>query len=129
MRYFNTAEADLIEIIVVRLGGENQNQKGLVDFLYGLFSGNQEKVLSYIPDSDKPVRQKEVADMLSMISYAEENGIKKGEKRGEKRGEKKGENRLGTLMNILLKNKRYSDAEKASEDEEYREELYKEYKL
>ena len=55
--------------------------------------------------------------MLSMISYAEENG------------EKKGENRLGTLMNILLKNKRYSDAEKASEDEEYREELYKEYKL
>lgn len=73
----------------------------------------------------KPVRQKEVADMLSMISYAEENGIKKGEKRGEK----KGENRLGTLMNILLKNKRYSDAEKASEDEEYCEELYKEYKL
>ena len=115
----NTAEADLIEIIIVRLGGENQ--KGLVDFLYGLFSGNQEKVLSYIPDSDKPVRQKEVADMLSMISYAEENGIKKGEK--------KGENRLGTLMNILLKNKRYSDAQKASEDEEYREKLYKEYKL
>ena len=63
--------------------------------------------------------------MLSMIFYAEENGIKKGEKRGEK----KGENRLGTLMNILLKNKRYSDAEKASEDEEYREELYKEYKI
>ena len=113
----NTAEADLIEIIIVRLGGENQDQKGLVDFLYGLFSGNQEKVLSYIPDSDKPVRQKEVADMLSMISYAEENS------------EKKGENRLGTLMNILLKNKRYSDAEKASEDEEYREELYKEYKI
>ena len=63
--------------------------------------------------------------MLSMISYAEENGIKKGEKRGEK----KSENRLGTLMNILLKNKRYSDAEKASENEEYREELYKEYKI
>ena len=39
----NTAEADLIEIIIVRLGGENQDQKGLVDFLYGLFSGNQEK--------------------------------------------------------------------------------------
>ena len=81
----NTAEADLIEIIIVRLGGENQDQKGLVDFLYGLFSGNQEKVLSYIPDSDKPVRQKEVADMLSMISYAEENGIKKGVKPNESR--------------------------------------------
>ena len=121
----NTAEADLIEIIIVRLGGENQDQKGLVDFFIWIVFWESGKVLSYIPDSDKPVRQKEVADMLSMISYAEENGIKKGEKRGEK----KGENRLGTLMNILLKNKCYSDAEKASEDEEYREELYKEYKL
>ena len=63
--------------------------------------------------------------MLSMISYAEENGIKKEEKIGEK----KGESRLGALMNILLKNKRYADAEKASEDEVYREQLYKEYKL
>lgn len=51
------------------------------------FPGNQKKVLSYIPDSDNQVRQKEVSDMLSMISYAEENGIKKGEK---KRMEKKG---------------------------------------
>ena len=48
---------------------------------------------------------------------------------GEKIGEKKGESRLGALMNILLKNKRYADAEKASEDEVYREQLYKEYKL
>ena len=39
----NTAEADLIEIIIVKLGGENQEQKGLMDFLYGLFSGNQKK--------------------------------------------------------------------------------------
>ena len=92
-------------------------QNGDVSALLLELCGKSIKVLSYIPDSDKPVRQKEVADMLSMISYAEENG------------EKKGENRLGTLMNILLKNKRYSDAEKASEDEEYREELYKEYKL
>ena len=56
-----------------------------MDLLYGLFSGNQKKVLSYIPDSDNQVRQKEVSDMLSMISYAEENGIKKGEKKVKKR--------------------------------------------
>ena len=101
-----------MEIIIVRLGGEGQEEKRLLDLIYGIFSGNQKKVLSYIPDSDNQVRQKEVSDMLSMISYAEDNGVKKGEYR------------LGTLMNILLKNKRYSDAEKASEDEEYREELY-----
>lgn len=45
------------------------------------FPENQKKVLSYIPDSDNQVRQKEVSDMLSMISYAEENGIKRAKKR------------------------------------------------
>ena len=59
--------------------------------------------------------------MLSMISYAEE--------RGEKKGEKKGENRLGLLMKMLLNDKRYADAERASEDERYREQLYKEFEL
>ncbi len=40
-------ESDLLEIIIVRLGGEGQEEKGLLDLLYGLFSGNQKKVLSY----------------------------------------------------------------------------------
>lgn len=55
--------------------------------------------------------------MLSMISYAEEKGEKRGEKKGEKKGIKKGENRLGMLMKMLLNDKRYADAERASEDE------------
>ena len=113
----DAAEADLMEVVIVRLGGEEQNEKGLMDLLYGVFSGNQKKVLSYIPDSDSQIRQKEVSDMLSMISYAEE------------RGEKKGENRLGMLMKILLDNKRYADAKRASEDEKYREQLYKEFEI
>ena len=92
-----------------------------MDLLYGVFSGDQKKVLSYIPDSDSQIRQKEVSNMLSMISYAEE--------RGEKRGEKKGENRLGMLMKMLLNDKRYADAERASEDEKYREQLYKEFEI
>ena len=57
--------------------GEEQNEKGLMDLLYGVFSGNQKKVLSYIPDSNSQIRQKEVSNMLSMISYAEERGEKK----------------------------------------------------
>ena len=110
-----------MEVVIVRLGGEKQNEKGLMDLLYGVFSGDQKKVLSYIPDSDSQIRQKEVSDMLSMISYAEE--------RGEKRGEKKGENRLGMLMKMLLNDKRYADAERASEDEKYREQLYEEFEI
>ena len=63
--------------------------------------------------------------MLSMISYAEE----RGEKRGEKKGIKKGEDRLGTLIKILLDDERYADAKRASEDESYREQLYKEFEI
>ena len=55
---------------------------------------------------------------------------KKGaKKKGEKKGIKKGENRLGMLMKILLDNKRYADAKRASEDETYREQLYKEFEI
>ena len=55
---------------------------------------------------------------------------KKGaKKKGEKKGIKKGENRLGMLMKILLDDKRYADAKRASEDEKYREQLYKEFEI
>ena len=110
-----------MEVVIVRLGREEQNEKGLMDLVYGVFSGNQKKVLSYIPDSNSQIRQKEVSDMLSMISYAEE--------RGEKKGIKKGENRLGMLVKMLLNDKRYADAERASENEKYREQLYKEFEI
>lgn len=72
-------------------------------------------MLSYIPDSEDKNYQREVSDMLSMISYAEENG------------EKKDEVKLGKLVKVLLKEKRYSDIEKVTDDEEYREKMYKEF--
>ena len=37
--------------------------------------------------------------------------------------------RLGMIMKILLDNKRYADAKRASEDETYREQLYKEFEI
>ena len=74
-----------MEVVIVRLGGEAKNEKGLMDLLYGVFSGNQKKVLSYIPDSDSQIRQKEVSDMLSMISYAEERGEKKAKRKALRR--------------------------------------------
>ena len=91
------------------------------DVAYSLVDKNSWSFFTESKLINKPARQKEVADKLNMVSYAEENG--------KKEGKKEGENRLGSLMKVLLKNKRYSDAEKASEDETYREELYKEYKL
>ena len=95
------------------------------DVAYSLVDKNSWSFFTESKLINKRARQKEVADMLNMVSYADENG----KKEGKKECKKEGENRLGSLMKVLLKNKRYSDAEKASEDETYREELYKEYKL
>ena len=86
-----------MEVVIVRLGGEEQNEKGLMDLLYGVFSGNQKKVLSYIPDSDSQIRQKEVSDMLSMISYAEERGEKRGEKKAKRKALRRARIVLGCL--------------------------------
>lgn len=93
----DAAEADLMEVVIVRLGGEAKNEKGLMDLLYGVFSGNQKKVLSYIPDSDSQIRQKEVSDMLSMISYAEERGEKRGEKKAKRKALRRARIVLGCL--------------------------------
>ena len=41
----------------------------------------------------------------------------------------KGVDLMAKLMKILLAEKRYSDAERASDDSEYRDQLLKEYKL
>ena len=71
--------------------------------------------------------------MINLFEYVEEKGEERGRIEGEKRGriegEKLGATRMGTLIKILLQDKRYSDAERAAENEEYREQLYKEYKL
>lgn len=117
----NENEADLIEVVIVRLGREMNEEKGLVDFLYGVFSGDKERVSSYISNAGRNAEHEEVTDMLNLVEYAEENGMKKGRKEGE--------TRLGALIKILLKDKRYADAEKVAEDEEFRKQLYKEYKI
>lgn len=45
------------------------------------------------------------------------------------RVEKQGVDLMAKLMSILFKEKRFADAERASEDEAYREKLLKEYNL
>lgn len=74
-------------------------------------------------------KAKEEPDMCKALEelMAPEIEAIKRETRTEGRAE--GENRLGKLINILLKSKRFDDAEKVTEDEVYRQKLYREYNL
>ena len=87
---------------------------------------------SEIPEGCEDVLINDLDHALHLAKSNEEWGndymtlelLKQEERR---KGEIKGEAKLGKLVNALLKDKRYSDIEKVSVDEHYREELYKEF--
>ena len=54
------------------------------------------------------------------------NAEKHGRSEGERSGEKRGQALLGALICRLLDDGRVDDARRASQDEEYRERLYRE---
>ena len=57
---------------------------------------------------------------------AEKIGEKRGDERGKKIGEDKGEKKTAMLMKILFDTKRYEDAKRAADDDEYRKKLFEE---
>ena len=72
-------------------------------------------------------RELAILDYNSDHRDAFEEGEAKGRKEGEAQGRKEGEKRLGMLMNLLFKENRYDDANKAADDADFREKLFKEY--
>lgn len=118
--------ADLLEVVIIRLGDGN-NERGVIDFLAGVFSGNQEKVFSYLPEDITKEEREEVGSMLSLVDYAEERGEKRGKKLGEENGEKRAESRMQELLQKLIADNRTDDLVKISKDSKYLKKMYKEY--
>ena len=112
---------DLIEVIIIRLDGEEVTNKGLLDLLYGVFSGNRQKVIEYLPPSTPLDQQKEVDHMLNIISYAEEKGVEKGRVEGE--------NKLSRLIQKLLANNQNDRVATVVSDEKERQRAYQEYDI
>ena len=71
--------------------------------------------------------------MKSGLDRVEERGIAIGEARGEAigeaRGVAKGENKVASLMDRLFSLDRFEDAQRAAKDEDYRNSLFKEFKI
>ena len=72
--------------------------------------------------------------MWSCLTEYDEDAERKflkneGRKEGLSEGRKMEAERMGTLISRLIKDKRISDADRASTDAAYRESLYKEFKL
>ena len=87
------------------------------------FLQNDAERLAYIN------RELAILDYNSDHRDAFEEGKAEGRKEGEAHGRKEGENRLGMLMNLLLNENRYDDANKAATNADFREKLFKEYNI
>lgn len=72
-------------------------------------------------------REKEEVHMCEYIDMLEARGQARGEAIGEARGQAKGEKRLGRLIQLLLKEKRYNEIERVSGNRRRRQELYRQY--
>ena len=82
------------------------------------------------------LHEKEVSEMcLSEYNESEEHEMLKqefleiGRAEGLKKGRKMEAERMGSLISRLIKDKRISDADRASTDAAFRESLYKEFNL
>ena len=126
--YVREEAYDLLEVIILSLGKvENEADCSILNLLNTLFSP------SILPDEKKKVLsekyniamtaelESEVQCMCNLSTAIENQGINKGRAEGV--------DLMAKLIKILLAEKRYSDAEKASDDAEYRDKLLKEYKL
>ena len=67
--------------------------------------------------------------MKEDFEQAEANGMKKGMQQGMQQGMAKGESMLGSLIKKLKDAGRLDDAFRAAEDPDFRQKLYKEFKL
>ena len=57
------------------------------------------------------------------------SGLDRVEERGIARGVAKGENKVASLMDKLFLLGRFEDAKRAAKDKDYRNSLYKEFKI
>ena len=77
--------------------------------------------------------QFERMDWATHINQSRSEGLQEGRKEGRKEGlqegQKKGQEKLGSLIELLFSQGRTDDARRVANDEQYREELYKEFHI
>ena len=77
----------------------------------------------------KTEQLKEIKEMMNMTVLGEmimQDGIKIGEARGIRIGEARGEDSINRLNTVLIKQNRFDDLKRATEDREYQKKLMKE---
>ena len=123
---------DLITIVLVCLGSKNHKQlKGILRLLNMLLldnMGSQEKQELLAKEFDvtmTPHLEKGVAEMCNLSEGIE----RRGELRGRKIGDKAGRKALGTLLQKLIQEGRKEDVDRVLRDDEYQEQLLREYHL
>lgn len=74
-------------------------------------------------------RLKEIRDRHVREDYVRSEGWDAGHSEGWDAGRSEGEDRLNRLYSSLIADQRFEDIERSVKDKEYRDQLYKEYRI
>ena len=86
-----------------------------------VISQDREKRLEY------EARQKAIRDYNQMMREAEERGREAGERIGREAGEKRAEERINKLHSYLIREKRFEDLERSTNDGDFQKQLMEQY--
>ncbi len=86
-----------------------------------VISQDREKRLEY------EARQKAIRDYNQMMREAGERGREAGERIGREAGEKRAEERINKLHSYLIREKRFEDLERSTNDGDFQKQLMEQY--
>ena len=122
IRLFNAKTEEELEML--EMGTKNL---GIIEAIKEVRIMSLRKNLRLIHEA----RLKEIRDRDAREDYVRKEGWNEGHSEGwnegHSKGRSEGENRLNCLICRLIEDKRFEDLERATQDKEYREQLYKEY--
>lgn len=117
------ADYDLMHLVIIRLGSPDYSgeEDDIFRFLTTLFYPRKpdfrETIDRYLDFGQNPELEKEVGGMIGLGQSILEEGIQKGE------------DRVNRLNGILLKEHRYDDLRRSTEDRKFQQELFLKYHL
>ena len=127
---------DIMTSVIVRIGDPNETNNLFVRFVGTLLSNKAsvEEKIKIIAEIGIPINKrtertvKEMSSLGAAIEIkAREEGIIQGRKQGRKEGRKEGQHSTAELMNFLWSHGRGEDAIRAGNDEDYLDQLLKDY--
>ena len=118
----------IMSVIIVRLGKESGKEE-IFDYIDSIFTADIPRMQKYSDVVWQEDLEEEANSMITAEDYVGWRREAKARDQGLAEGMAKGENMSMVLISCLLNDGRSNDIRKVTEDESYRQQLFKEYNI